>query len=90
MKAAFIAIAALGLVATAAHADDKSTKPMNSEKMSPGTTGAMKTPTAPAVATDPEQVKAQQGDASKQSAGTVGAAPGADTNSQTATETNKK
>lgn len=83
MKSALIAFAALGLMAGVAHAEDKSTTPMNNEK-SPGTTGAMKTPTAPSVATDPQQVQAQQGDAAKHSAGTVGAAPGAATDSQTA------
>ena len=58
---------------------------MNNSK-SPGTTGAMKSPSGPAVATDPQQVQAQQGDSAKQSAGTVGAAPGAPTNSQTSTD----
>lgn len=87
MKTTIIAFAALGLALTAAHAEDKATTPMNNTK-SPGTTGAMQTPTAPSVATDPSQVKAQQGDSAKQSAGTVGAAPGADTNSSSA-ETNK-
>ena len=82
MKTAIIAFAALGFAATVAHADDNSKAPMNNSK-SPGTTGAMSTPTAPAVATDPQQVQAQQGDAAKQSGGTVGAAPGADTKSQT-------
>ena len=87
MKTALAAITAIVMLSGAAYA--QSAKPMNSEKTSPGTTGAMKTPTAPAVATSPEEVKAQQGDAAKHSAGTVGAAPGADTNSQTSTETNK-
>ena len=81
MKALPIAFAALCLAASVAHADDKSTTQMNNDK-SPGTTGAMKTPTAPAVATDPQQVQAQQGDSAKHSAGTVGAAPGAGTKSQ--------
>ena len=88
MKTALIAIAALGLAATLAHAEDKSTTPMNNSK-SPGATGAMQSPTAPGVATDPQQVQAQQGDAAKHSAGTVGAAPGADTKSQMSNETNK-
>ena len=61
---------------------------MNNSK-SPGATGAMQTPTAPGVATDPQHVQAQQGDAAKHSAGTVGAAPGADTKSQMSNETNK-
>ena len=87
MKTALVALATLGLLAGAAYA--QSEKPMNNDKTSPGTTGAMKTPTAPAVATDPQQVQAQQGDAAKNSAGTVGAAPGADTQSQMSTETNK-
>lgn len=85
MKAALIAFAALGLATTAAYADDTAKAPMNNSK-SPGTTGAMQTPTAPAVATDPQQVQAQQGDTAKQSAGTVGAAPGAATNSQSPTD----
>ena len=89
MKIALVALCAFGLLSSAAYAQS-SDKPMNNEKMSPGTTGAMKTPTAPAVATDPQQVQAQQGDAAKHSAGTVGAAPGADTNSQTATQTGDK
>ena len=62
---------------------------MNSEHTSPGTTGAMKTPTAPAVATNPQEVQAQEGDAAKHSAGTVGAAPGADTQSQKPTDSTK-
>ncbi len=85
MKTALIAFAALGLATTVAYADDSSNAPMNNSK-SPGTTGAMSTPTAPAVATDPQQVQAQQGDPAKHSAGTVGAAPGAATNSQTPTD----
>ena len=77
MKTLIIAIMALGLGTGAALAEDNT---MNNSK-SPGTTGAMTTPTAPGVATDPQQVQAQQGDAAKSSAGTVGAAPGADTQS---------
>ena len=75
-----IALATLGILAPVmqVQAEDNS---MNNSK-SPGTTGAMKTPTAPGVATDPQQVQGQQGDAAKQSAGTVGAAPGAPTQSQ--------
>lgn len=79
MKTALIAFAALGLSLAAAHAADDNS--MNNSK-SPGTTGAMKTPTAPGVATDPQQVKEQQGSAAKSSPGTVGAAPGAATQSQ--------
>ena len=89
MKTALIAFAALGLATTVAYADDSSSAPMNNTK-SPGTTGAMSTPTAPAVATDPQQVQAQQGDAAKHSGGTVGAAPGADTKSQTTTDNGMK
>lgn len=81
MKSTIIALAALGMLSGAAYAQS-SAMPMNSDKTSPGTTGAMATPTAPAVATNPQEVQAQQGDAAKHSAGTVGAAPGADTNSQ--------
>ena len=84
MKTALITLAAFGMVAGAAYAQSAD-KPMNNDKTSPGTTGAMSTPTAPAVATDPQQIQAQQGDAAKHSAGTVGAAPGADTTSQTQT-----
>ena len=79
MKALLIATAALGLAAGAAHAESDNS--MNNTK-SPGATGAMKTPTAPGVATDPQQVEAQQGGAAKSSPGTVGAAPGAGTQSQ--------
>lgn len=86
MKIAFAALTALGLLTGAAYAQS-SDKQMNNDKTSPGTTGAMKTPTAPAVATNPQEVQAQQGDAAKHSAGTVGAAPGAATNSQTSTTT---
>lgn len=89
MKTLIISVAALGLLGGAALAQS-SDKPMNNDKTSPGTTGAMKTPTAPAVATDPQQVQAQQGDAAKHSAGTVGAAPGAGTNSQTAGDQDSK
>ena len=87
MKTALIALATLAMLSGVASA--QSDKQMNSEKTSPGTTGAMKTPTAPAVATSPQEVQEQQGASAKTSAGTVGAAPGADTNSQSATETNK-
>ncbi|MCX8252363.1 hypothetical protein RHAL1_02178 [Beijerinckiaceae bacterium RH AL1] len=79
MSRILIAFATLGLAIGAAHAQGDNS--MNNAK-APGTTGAMKTPTAPGVATDPQQVQAQQGDAAKSSAGTVGAAPGADTQSQ--------
>lgn len=47
-----------------------------------GATGAMQNSTSNGVATDPGGVAAQQGDTAKSSAGTVGAAPGADTKSQ--------
>ena len=79
MTRILIALATLGLTIGAAHAQGDNS--MNNSK-SPGTTGAMQTPTAPGVATDPQQVQAQQGNSSKASAGTVGAAPGADTQSQ--------
>lgn len=79
MRSILIAVVGLGLAAGAAVA--QSDKPMNNDKMSPGTTGAMQNP-GPGVATDPQQVQAQQGNAGKASAGTVGAAPGADTKSQ--------
>ncbi len=89
MKSTVIALAALGMLSGAAYAES-SVKPMNNENTSPGTTGAMSTPTAPAVATNPQEVQAQQGDAAKHSAGTVGAAPGADTNSQTPMQNGNK
>lgn len=79
MTRILIALATLGLTIGAVHAQGDNS--MNNSK-SPGTTGAMQTPTAPGVATDPQQVQAQQGNSSKASAGTVGAAPGADTQSQ--------
>jgi hypothetical protein len=87
MSRILIALATLGLAIGAAHAQGDNS--MNNAK-APGTTGAMKTPTAPGVATDPQQVQAQQGDAAKSSAGTVGAAPGADTQSQKPADNNKK
>ena len=79
MKRIMIAIATLGVTIGAAAAQNENS--MN-KTQSPGTTGAMSTPTAPGVATDPQQVQQQQGDSSRSSAGTVGAAPGADTQSQ--------
>lgn len=89
MKMFFASVAVLGLLGGAALAQS-SDKPMNNDKTSPGTTGAMSTPTAPAVATNPQEVQAQQGDSAKHSAGTVGAAPGAATASQTAGDQGSK
>ena len=83
MKTIMIAAIAFGLGTGAALAQSENS--MNNTK-SPGTTGAMQTPTAPGVATDPQQVQAQQGNSAKSSAGTVGAAPGADTQSQMPTD----
>lgn len=87
MKTLIIAFAAISIAGPAlAQGNDNS---MNNAK-SPGSTGAMKTPTAPGVATDPQGVAAQQGSSSKSSAGTVGAAPGAATQSQMPSDKSKQ
>ena len=49
----------------------------------PGPAGADSNVYNQGIARDPSEVQAQQGDAAKSSPGTVGAAPGADTPSQT-------
>ena len=54
----------------------------DSKQSSPGATGAMGNVGANGVATDPGAVQAQQQGSGKASPGTVGAAPGADTESQ--------
>ena len=79
MKKLLAAVAALGMLAGAAHAQSVN----NTDKPnSPGSTGAMQNSTTNGVATDPNAVKEQQGRSSGSSPGTVGAAPGADTQSQ--------
>ncbi len=82
MKKVFFAAAISMLVAGAAQAQSMN-KTDDPKQSSPGTTGAMNNVTSNGVATDPGGVKAQQGDTSKASPGTVGAAPGANTPSQT-------
>jgi hypothetical protein len=74
-----LAVLALSAGAAQAQSVNKTDDP---KQQSPGATGAMQNSTAPGVATDPNAVKAQQGDTSKSSPGTVGAAPGADAPSQ--------
>ena len=74
MKVLICGIAALGLSLTVAHADDSMNKSDNGSAKGPGTTGAMQNAPATGIATAPQQGRA--------AAGTVGAAPGADTRSQ--------
>lgn len=75
MKTVVTALAILALSGSLALAEG-SNKPMNSTKHSSGTVGAMQNTQGDGIATNPEQVKAQQGGATKASPGTVGAAPG--------------
>lgn len=81
MKFVLIAAAAATLWFGPVHAQSMN-KGGDPKQQSPGSTGAMQNAPANGVATDPQQVQAQQGDKSKASPGTVGAAPGADTKSQ--------
>ena len=81
MRSILIAAAAATLSLGAVHAQSMN-KQSDPKQQSPGSTGAMQNAPANGVATDPQQVQAQQGDKSKASPGTVGAAPGADTKSQ--------
>lgn len=81
MKSFAIALMLGSLTITGAYAQSMN-KHDDPKQTSPGTTGAMQNSTANGIATDPGGVKAQQGDSAKASPGTVGAAPGADTNSQ--------
>lgn len=79
-KYIFAAAAAFPLISAAyAQSVNKTDDP---KQQSPGSTGAMQNAPANGVATDPQQVQSQQGDKSKSSPSTVGAAPGADTKSQ--------
>ncbi len=69
---------AIGLLfATSAYAEDK---PGMKPESGPAATESSADKAG--IAKDPGEVKAQQGDTSKSSPGTVGAAPGADTKSQ--------
>ena len=52
-------------------------KTQDPKQSSPGATGALGNVNANGIATDPEGVKQQQGNAGKSAPGTVGAAPGA-------------
>lgn len=70
------AVAALTLSLGAAQAQSMNKSDNGGKENAPGTTGAMGNVNANGVATDPGGVKAQQGDATKASPGTVGAAPG--------------
>ena len=80
MKRSILVLATLALSIAAAQA--QSDNKMNSQKTSPGTTGAMGNVNANGVATDPGGVQQQSGSSTKASPGTVGAAPAADTPSQ--------
>ena len=81
MKTALFAFAAVALSCGAAQAQSMN-KHDDPKQQSSGATGAMQNAPANGVATDPQQVQAQQGSSSKASPGTVGAAPAADTKSQ--------
>ena len=81
MKSIFAAAATLVLSISAVGAQSMN-KENDPKQQSPGSTGAMQNAPANGVATDPQQVQAQQGSNSKASPGTVGAAPAADTKSQ--------
>ena len=81
MKAT-IAIVALTVLTFGAAQAQSMNKQADPKQESPGTTGAMGNVNADGVATDPGGVQAQQGKSATASPGTVGAAPGADTNSQ--------
>lgn len=92
MKYVLATVAALTMTIGAAQAQSMNKEPNGNgaKENSAGTTGAMGNVGANGVATDPQGVAAQQGDAAKHSAGTVGAAPGADTKSQMANPSEKK
>ena len=81
MKTVIYGVAALALSLTAAQAQSMNKTDSGSAK-GPGAVGAMQNAPANGIATDPQQVQSQQGNAGKASPGTVGAAPGADTKSQ--------
>jgi hypothetical protein len=67
----------LALSIGAAHAQsNQSINSENGKQNAPATTGAMGRSSSNGVATDPQGVKNQQGDAAKAAPGTVGAAPG--------------
>jgi hypothetical protein len=82
MKHFVLATLLAGLTIGAAHAQSMNKDEGGGKGPAPGATGAMGNVNANGVATDPGGVKAQQGDTGRSSAGTVGAAPGADTKSQ--------
>ncbi len=77
MQTKFLFAAALLLSTSAAYAQDK---PGMKPESAPG--AAEQSATDAGVAKDPGEVQKQQGDTSKMSPGTTGAAPGADTKSQ--------
>lgn len=77
MKTLFFAAAAATLWLGAASAQTAHQDHQNQKSQpSPGTVGAMGRSSSNGVATDPQAVKAQDGNAAKASPGTVGAAPG--------------
>ena len=78
MQVKLLFAAALLISASAAHA--QSDKPGMKPETAPG--AAEQSATDAGVAKDPGEVQKQQGDTSKMSPGTVGAAPGGDTKSQ--------
>ena len=82
MKKLVLAVAFASLTVGAAQAQSMNKDDGGGKGPAPGATGAMGNVNANGVATDPGGVKAQQGDTGRSSAGTVGAAPGADTKSQ--------
>jgi hypothetical protein len=82
MNRFILAFAIAGLTVGAAQAQSMNKDDGGGKGPAPGATGALGNVNANGVATDPGGVKAQQGDTSKSSPGTVGAAPGADTKSQ--------
>ena len=75
MKSFLTAIAAVALFAGVAHADETKSVNKTGDGHTVGATGAMANASKDGVATDPEQVKAQSGNMTKASPGTVGAAP---------------
>ena len=75
MKTILTAVAAMAIFAGAAQAEETNSMNKTGDGHTVGATGAMANSTKNGVATDPEQVKAQSGSATKASPGTVGAAP---------------
>lgn len=78
MQRKFLLMAALLTLTSAAYA--QSDKPGIKPESAPG--AAEQSAAGAGIAKDPGEVQMQQGDTSKMSPGTTGAAPGADTKSQ--------